>query len=89
MKNKFLSIFLFLILSSNLYSQTAPFHIYIEPMTIPNLGGLQAFSFGQHDGKWLIIGGRLDGLHRRQPWAAFDVAGNNNFIDCLSGAYVN
>ena len=80
MKNKFLSIFLFLILSSNLYSQTAPFHIYIEPMTIPNLGGLQAFSFGQHDGKWLIIGGRLDGLHRRQPWAAFDVAGNNNQI---------
>ncbi|MBL7923075.1 MAG: T9SS type A sorting domain-containing protein [Bacteroidia bacterium] len=47
-------------------------------MNIPGLGGLQAYSFGQHNGKWLIIGGRLDGLHRRQPFAAFNVAGNNN-----------
>ncbi|MDP4826549.1 MAG: hypothetical protein NWR73_02615, partial [Flavobacteriales bacterium] len=47
-------------------------------MNIDNLGGLQAFAFGQSGGKWLIVGGRLDGLHRRQPFAAFDIAGNNN-----------
>jgi hypothetical protein len=52
----------------------------LEPFQINNLGGLQSYAFGQHDGKWLIIGGRLDGLHRRQPFAAFDVAGNNNQI---------
>lgn len=60
------------------FSQTAPFNVYMEPYNIPGIGGLQAYSFGQHNGKWLIIGGRLDGLHRRQPWAAFDVSGNNN-----------
>jgi hypothetical protein len=60
------------------FSQTTPFNIYIEPVNISGLGGLQAYAFGQHDGKWLVIGGRLDGLHRRQPFAAFDVAGNNN-----------
>jgi hypothetical protein len=62
------------------YSQTAPFEISIEPINITNLGGIQSFAFGQHDGKWLILGGRLDGLHQRQPFAAFDIAGHNNQI---------
>lgn len=62
---------------NSLFAQSAPFSITLEPMDIPGLGGLQSFAFGQHDGKWLIIGGRLDGLHRRQPFAAFDVAGHN------------
>jgi hypothetical protein len=68
-------------------SQSLPFQVAIEPLTIPNVGGLQSFAFGQHDGKWLIVGGRLDGLHRRQPFASFDIAGNNNqliVIDPLS-----
>jgi hypothetical protein len=47
-------------------------------MNISGLGGLQAYAFGQHNGKWLVFGGRLDGLHQRQPFASFDVAGNNN-----------
>jgi hypothetical protein len=59
-------------------AQTPSFQIAIEPMNISGLGGLQAFAWGQHNGKWLIIGGRLDGLHRRQPFAAFDVVGHNN-----------
>lgn len=67
-----------LLFCGNVKSQTTPFNIYIEPMNISELGGLQSYAFGQHNGKWLIVGGRLDGLHRRQPFAAFDVAGNNN-----------
>jgi hypothetical protein len=62
----------------SVFSQTTPFNICIEPINIPGLGGLQAYAFGQHNGKWLVVGGRLDGLHRRQPFAAFDIAGNNN-----------
>lgn len=63
-----------------LAAQNAPFSIHLEPLNIPNLGGIQAYSFGQHGGKWIIIGGRLDGLHRRQPWATFDVAGHNTSL---------
>lgn len=63
-----------------LSAQTSPFNILLEPLDIPNVGGLQSFAFGQHDGKWLIFGGRLDGLHRRQPFATFDIAGHNNQI---------
>lgn len=65
-------------LTTSSFSQVTPFGIYLEPVNISGLGGIQAFAFGQHNGKWLIVGGRLDGLHRRQPFAAFDVAGNNN-----------
>ncbi len=61
-----------------LFAQTAPFKILLEPLNIPGLSGAQAYAFGQHNGKWLIIGGRLDGLHRRQPFASFDAAGHNN-----------
>lgn len=61
-------------------AQLLPYKIAIDSMIIPELGGLQSYAIGQADGKWLIIGGRLDGLHRRQPWATFDVAGNNNQI---------
>jgi len=75
-KFKLLISFVFTISIAN--SQNTPFKIFIEPITIENLGGLQSYAFGQANGKWLIVGGRLDGLHRRQPFAAFDVAGNNN-----------
>lgn len=62
------------------YAQLSSFNIELEAVNIPSLGGLQSYAFGQADGKWLIVGGRLDGLHRRQPWASFDVAGHNNRV---------
>ena len=52
--------------------------IKLEAQNIPNLGGVQAFAHAEYQGKYLIIGGRLDGLHRRQPNATFDLAGHNN-----------
>lgn len=78
MAKRILSVLLILSFGVISSAQTAPFDIFIEPMNIEGLGGLQAYAVGQHNGKWLIMGGRLDGLHRRQPFAAFDVAGNNN-----------
>lgn len=78
MTKKLFFLFGFILISLSAFTQTAPFQIQIEPMSIDGLGGLQAYAFAQHEGKWLIVGGRLDGLHRRQPFAAFDVAGNNN-----------
>lgn len=79
-KTIFTCLIISLLSTSNLLSQVLPFQILLEPLYIPNIGGLQSFAFGQHDGKWLIVGGRLDGLHRRQPFASFDVAGNNNML---------
>lgn len=69
---------IFLLFTINIYPQSDPFEINLEPLNITDLGGIQSFAFGQDNGKWLIVGGRLDGLHLRQPNAAFDEAGNNN-----------
>jgi hypothetical protein len=77
-KIKILLLLSVILISKYGHSQTAPFEITIEPITISALGGIQSYAFGQADGKWLIVGGRLDGLHRRQPWASFDIAGHND-----------
>ena len=69
-----------LLFANNIHSQDIPFTISLEAIDIPQLGGIQSYAFGQSNGKWLIIGGCLDGLHRRQPWASFDLAGHNNQI---------
>jgi len=59
------------------------YSVVLRPLEIEGLMGLQSYSFGQYDGKILFIGGRLDGLHRRQPWASFDSIGHNNQIVVL------
>ena len=40
-------------------------------MPFDELPGIQSFAYGQYQGLWVIIGGRVEGLHRRQPFAAF------------------
>ena len=83
---KLKAIFFFLILGNiheALRSQASPFQILLEPLSITGLSGIQAYAFGQYNGKWLIVGGRLDGLHRRQPFASFDVAGRNDQLTVI------
>ncbi len=75
MRNIFF-VFVFWMSSWNIHSQT-PFNIQLEPLEIEGVGGIQSYAFGQHNGIWLIVGGRLEGLHQRQPFAAFDASGNN------------
>ena len=53
------------------------FDLTIQEVNLPNAPGLQSYVVGQHDGNWLILGGRTDGLHRRQPWASFLAEDNN------------
>ena len=49
----------------------------LEEITPAGMPGLQSFAWGTHDGQWLLIGGRTDGLHRRQPPVTFLASGNN------------
>lgn len=77
MKKYFLAVIVILIFSVRISGQSPPFQILVEPMSVPDLPGLHSFAFGQADGKWLIIGGRIDGLHMRQPFGAFRAAGRN------------
>ncbi|MCF8461704.1 MAG: T9SS type A sorting domain-containing protein [Flavobacteriales bacterium] len=67
---------LFLSIGFQSYSQSN-FELEMEEVTLPNAPELHSFVVGQHDGKWLLIGGRTDGLHQRQPFAAFLATANN------------
>lgn len=64
------------------YSQSPEeFIVEIEPVTIAGAPGVQSYSWGKtSDQKWVIIGGRIDGLHQRQPFSSFLDADNNQSI---------
>lgn len=70
---------LFILISTLSFSQIPQdFEIELEPITIANAPGVHSFSVGVDSlGRWLVLGGRVDGLHQRQPFAAF-LANDNN-----------
>lgn len=53
------------------------YSVELVPISISGLPGLHSYTWAQHDGKWLILGGRLDGIHARQPFNAFPQSDNN------------
>lgn len=70
-----------LLISSFAFSQnTFDYQVQLNPITIPNFPGIHSYAFAQHNGKWLIIGGRIDGIHARQPFNSFPAASNNTNI---------
>ncbi|MCA0348098.1 MAG: hypothetical protein LCH35_02445 [Bacteroidetes bacterium] len=73
--------YLLLIVFNFTFSQsTFDYQLEINPVTIPNFPGIHSYAFGQSNGKWLIIGGRVDGIHARQPFNAFPASNNNTNI---------
>ncbi|QNR23379.1 hypothetical protein [Croceimicrobium hydrocarbonivorans] len=54
--------------------------LILESINLPLSGGLQSFAHAEYQGKFYLVGGRLDGLHQRQPFASFDAAGHNDEI---------
>ncbi len=79
MKKIILLLFSFIALVSNAQS-TFDYQLVLEPFEINGLPGLHSFAYAQNSGKWLLIGGRIDGLHARQPFNAFPSASNNTSI---------
>lgn len=69
--------------SKSLSAQQTGLNVVLETLSISGMPGLQSYAYGQHNGKWLLIGGRIDGLHRRQPWASFDAEGHNTHLFVL------
>lgn len=57
-----------------------PFQITLEPLIAGGFTGLQSYAWAKEGDKVILIGGRTDGLHRRQPFAAFAKRYNNTDI---------
>lgn len=83
MKQKLFLYFTFFIVYLS-QAQNLPFEVYLEPVNISGLIGVQSYSFGQANGKWLIVGGRLDGLHKAMGMGMmgtpFPESSNNNLF---------
>lgn len=81
-------LFLLLLASNGLFAQTTqfPFELKLIPTSLLDFPGLHSFASAEHDGKWIIIGGRKDGLHARQPFNAFPASNNNELIYVLDKA---
>lgn len=74
MKVLFLSL-VALLIAQPLYSQD---ELWLEPISLGTNDGLQSFAHGHFQDKFYLFGGRLDGLHQRQPFASFDNNGHND-----------
>lgn len=83
-KSSFNFTLLLLLSISNLFGQETSvnfeYTVELEPKTIDGLDGLHSYAFGQYAGKWILIGGRRDGIHARQPFNAFPPSENNTTI---------
>lgn len=77
MKKYIFILTLFLSGAASFAQSTFDYEVQLTPIVIPNLPGLHSFAFAQHNGKWLILGGRKDGMHARQPFNAFPENQNN------------
>ncbi len=74
-----------LLISGTYYTQTlSQYTLKFEPYEVEGFQGIQSFSWAKSGDEVLIVGGRLDGLHRRQPFASFDSAGHNNQLIVLN-----
>jgi hypothetical protein len=62
---------------------SAPFTVSLEPMIPEGFTGLQSYVWAKSGNKILLIGGRTDGLHRRQPFASFNKKYNNTDLIVL------
>lgn len=57
-----------------------PYELSLEPVSVTSLPGLHSFAFGQFAGRILVVGGRVDGLHPRQPFNSFPASSNNTML---------
>ena len=72
-------------------SDSLPFEIIIEECTFEHWPALHSFAFGEWQDKWIIITGRINGLHGFDPETAFPMEGANDqiwILDPVTGTSV-
>lgn len=85
MKITIVFLALYILVFTKAYGQN-DFSIELKEIVIPDNPGIHSNITAHYDGKWLLIGGRTDGLHRRQPWASFQAVDNNKEIYVIDPA---
>lgn len=78
MKSGFIILSLFVITFPFCTNGQSNFDIQLDTFSIPGLPGMHSFAFARHDGKWLLVGGRRDGMH--QKFNSFATGGANQHL---------
>jgi hypothetical protein len=83
-----LTLFLFLFtvaffLDTHAQTSNFPFEVVLKADSIAGFDGLHSFAYGQRNGKVVLIGGRPEGIHARQPFNAFPASLNNQILQVL------
>ena len=73
-------VFLFSFFYSFAFAQSLPFSLSIEQVSAPDLPAIHSFAGAQWGDHWLIVAGRVDGLHNLFPNLAFSATEQNNHI---------
>lgn len=82
---KTVSLGLFFLVVFQLFGQQSfPYRIKLEPKAIDSLVGKHSYVYGRSGNLVLILGGRLDGVHARQPMNAFPDALSNQELMVLN-----
>lgn len=55
---KYFIVLLLLFLQSSIAQTTFDYDVVLTPVTVSGLPGLHSYAYAQHNGKWLIIGGK-------------------------------
>jgi Secretion system C-terminal sorting domain len=79
MKINFLAVSFCLLNSLFIFAQEA-FTVHVLPSAITSVPATHSGAFASYNGKWIFIGGRIDGLHIMQSGQAFPTFGRNDSI---------
>jgi hypothetical protein len=60
------------------------FEVVMRPVEFEGLPGLHSYAYAQSGEQVLIIGGRVEGLHKRVPGEAFAAEGKNKYLYVLN-----
>lgn len=73
------------LIGKTMFAQTSnfPFEVRLKADSIQGFTGLHSFAWGQRETKVILIGGRPDGIHARQPFNAFPASQNNQQIQLI------
>jgi hypothetical protein len=77
MPHRFLALLVACLFVRFVAAQPLNFAVDWQELSWPNVPAIHSFACAAHDGKWLFIGGRTNGLHGFHPPLAFPNSGRN------------
>ena len=80
---RLLHILILSLLTLTSVAQEFPYSVVLNPVYSSQDIALQSFAYGTWQNRVLLIGGRKDGLHQRQPFASFVAEGMPSNISIL------